>query len=84
MVMRMQGTIRGKQIELDRETGLPSGSVVTVNIEPRSLTLEEKRRMVDALCGTWAGDASILSIFAEIERQRSITMPRETSFDVAS
>lgn len=84
MLVTVQGTIRGKQIELERETGLPAGSIVTVNIQPRPLSLEEKRRLVDLLCGAWAGDATIPSIFAEIEQQRHTATPREVNFDVAS
>lgn len=48
------------------------------------MTLEEKRQMVDFLCGAWADDVSLKPIFAEIERQRTITMPREVNFQVAS
>ncbi len=75
--MQMQGIIRGKQIELEREAGFPSGLTVIVNIQPKPLTLEEKRRLVDSLCGAWADDSSLWPIFAEIERQRAITIPRE-------
>jgi hypothetical protein len=83
MGMQVQGVVYGKQIELDHETGLPQGAVVIVNIQPVSLTLEEKRRLVDSLCGVWKNDASIPSVFAEIERQRAMTVPRRVDFDVA-
>ena len=33
-MMQIQGIIRGKQIELEREVELPSGSAVIVNIQP--------------------------------------------------
>ncbi|MBI5653413.1 MAG: hypothetical protein HZC40_23655 [Chloroflexi bacterium] len=82
--MLIQGIVRGKQIELDREIGLPFGSVVMVDIQTKPLTLDEKRNLVDALCGAWASDASTLSIFVEIERQRAITPPREVNFDAPS
>ena len=84
MLVQMQGVIKGKQIELERETGLPSGSTVVVNIQPTSLTLEDRRQLVDLLCGAWADDASLRPIFAEIERQRTMTTPREVNFHVAS
>ncbi len=84
MELRMRGTIKGKRIELEQETGLPAGSIVTVNIQSKQLRLGEKRRRVSALCGAWSGDASIQPIFSEIERQRGMTLPREASFDVAS
>ena len=82
--MQIQGIIRGKQIELEREVKLPSGSAVIVIIQPKPLALEEKRRLVDLLCGAWADDASLWPIFAEIEHQRTNATPREVDFDVAS
>jgi len=84
MVVQMKGTVRGRRIDLEKETGLPAGSIVTVNITTKPLPLKEKRRLVDALCGAWSNDPSILPIFAEIERQRDLTLPREANFDVAS
>jgi hypothetical protein len=84
MVLQLHGIIKGKQIELERETGLPSGSAVVVRVEPKRLPLEEKRRLVDALCGVWANDASLKPLFAEIERLRAIASPREVSFNAAS
>ena len=84
MLTQIQGIIRGKRIELEREPELPTGSVVLVQIQPKPLTLEEKRRLADALCGAWADDPSIPSVFQEIERQRTLAAPREVSFDAAS
>lgn len=84
MALHLHGIIRGKQIELERETGIPSGSPVVVRVEPGGLSLEEKRRLVDALCGVWAGDNSIKNLFAEIERSRAVISPREINFDAAS
>ena len=84
MVLQLHGIIKGKQIELERETGLPSGSAVVVRVEPKRLPLEEKRRLADALCGVWANDASLKPLFAEIERLRAIASPREVSFNAAS
>jgi hypothetical protein len=57
---------------------------VTVNIQPKPLTLEEKQQLVDSLCGAWANDASLGPIFAEIERRRSETTPREVNFCASS
>ncbi len=84
MVLQLHGIVKGKQIELERETGLPSGSAVVVRVEPKRLPLEEKRRLVDALCGAWANDASVKTLFAEIERLRAIAPSREVSFNAAS
>ena len=85
MVVQLQGIVKGKQIELESETGLPSGSVVVVRVEPKRLLLEEKRRLVDILFGAWIDDdGSLKTLFAEIERSRDITPPREVNFDAAS
>ena len=45
--MQVQGVIHGKHIELERETELPGGSIVIVDIHPKPLNLDEKRRLVD-------------------------------------
>ena len=76
MVVQLHGIVKGKQIELESETGPPSGSVVVVRVEPKRLLLEEKRRLVDILFGAWADDNSLKTLFAEIERLRDITPPR--------
>ncbi len=84
MVLQIAGVVRGKRIELERETGLPAGSPVVVSIQPKALTLEEKRHLVDVLCGAWADDASLGPIQAEIERQRAGAAPRGADFDARS
>jgi hypothetical protein len=50
-----------------------------IGLQP--LSLEEKRTLLDDLCGAWAGDSTIGPIFAEIEQERRQTTPREVSFD---
>lgn len=84
MVLQLQGIVKGKRIELERETGLPSGSAVVVRVVPKRLPLEEKRRLVDVLSGVWANDSSLKTLFAEIEKSRDVTPPREVDFDAAS
>ncbi|MCW5852242.1 MAG: hypothetical protein KIT87_19365 [Anaerolineae bacterium] len=84
MTLQVLGTIDGKRIELERETGLPPGAQVLVVIHPRPLSLTEKRHLVDVLCGSWAGDSSLEPIFAEIEQQRAISDSREVDFSVSS
>lgn len=69
-VMRAQGVILGKTIELLHKTDLPDGLPVMVNICAESFSLSEKRKMVNELCGSWAGDSSFKSIFIEIENDR--------------
>lgn len=73
MALKLQGIVKGKQIELERETGLPLSSAVVVRVEPKRLLLEEKRRLVDAILGSWADDSSLKTIFAEIEKLRAVT-----------
>jgi hypothetical protein len=82
--VQVQGIIDGKLITLEHEIGLPPGQAVIVSVEPRSLTVDEKRRLVDELCGAWAEDSSIGTVFAEIEDERSAARPREVEFDVSS
>ena len=70
--MHLHGIIYGKRIELEEETDLPSGSSVIVDIRLKSLSVEEKQRLTDALCGAWANDPSLKTIFEEIERHRAL------------
>jgi len=82
--LQLRGIVHGKQIELEHETGLPAGSPIVVNLQPRPLTLEERRGLVDVLRGAWADDTSLASIFEEIERQRTLRVPRDVDFNAAS
>ena len=83
MLATIQGIVRGRHIELAQETGWPAGSTVIIDIRSAPLTLTEKRRRVDELCGVWAGDADVNAVFSEIEQARSVALPREADFDVA-
>jgi len=82
--MRTQGVITGRYIELLRETNFPDGLPVIVDIHPERLTLEERRRLIDKLCGSWAGDSSLSPIFTEIETDRHASGARKVNFDAAS
>ena len=82
--MQTQGVITGRYIELLHETDLPDGMSVIVDIRPKSFSLEEKRRMIDELCGSWAEDISLSRIFTEIKKHRCNSGPREVNFDAAS
>jgi hypothetical protein len=84
MEMQLHGTIDGKRIELEEETGLPDGSAVLVQIQLTDNDLETRRRMIEALCGAWADDPSLPGIFAEIERQRDQAGSRNIDFDAPS
>lgn len=48
--------------------------------QKRTLPVMEQHRAIDDLCGSWAADESIPTIFAEIEGQRMLSQPREVSF----
>jgi hypothetical protein len=76
-LLQIPGIVNGKSIELEQETGLPEGSQVMINILPVSLPLNEKLKLAESLCGTWAGDPSLDAIFAEIEQQRDAAITRK-------
>jgi len=82
--MQTQGIIIGRYIELLHETDLSDGLRVTVDIHSESLSLEEKLRLIDELCGSWAGDSSLNPIFTEIEYSRRNSKLREADFDAPS
>jgi hypothetical protein len=82
--MQVQGIVIGNYIKLLRETDFPDGQPVTVNIRPDSFSLEEKRRLLDELCGSWTDDSSIDPIFKEIEQHRRDSTPRKVNFDASS
>jgi len=83
MIRPQDGIIRGRRIELDHETGLPDGARVSVRVEPHPVPLEERRRLVADLCGAWSADDSIEAIFADIERTRAVSEPRQVNLDAA-
>ena len=82
--MQVQGVIHGQHVMLSRATGLPNGSAVMVAIRRMSLSLEEKRALIDRLCGAWAQDDSLSRIFEEIAAERHQSLAREVNFDVAA
>jgi hypothetical protein len=84
MELQLHGIIDGKHIELEQETGLPAGSPVLVQIQPTPLDLDTQRRLIEALCGAWADDPSIATVFADIERQRAKSTPRDVDYDASS
>lgn len=44
-------------------------------LQKSSLSLSQQRDLVDQLCGAWADDSSLLTIFTEIEQQRAVRQP---------
>lgn len=81
MVLRINGVVHGRRVELERETGLPDGANVTVSIESDPLPLKERRRRMRALCGAWSADESLHAVFAELAHERSVRAPREIDLD---
>ena len=81
MEMQVHGVIDGKHIELEQETGLPAGSSVLVQIQSAPPDLHAQREIIEALCGAWADDPSVLDIFADIQRERERAAPRNTDYD---
>ncbi len=82
--MQVQGIIRGNRLELYKETGLADGIPVIVDIKPMPLSLEEKRKLTDKLCGSWAEDKSLEPIFKKIGQQRHNSKAREANFEIPS
>lgn len=83
MTISAHGVIKGRQIKLDRKTGLPPGSRVQVRIKANSRTLEERRRLAARLFGSCADDPTFAAQVLELERQRHMSLPRQVRFDVA-
>jgi hypothetical protein len=84
MNMQLQGILTGRYIELPHELDFPDGQHVTVDIRPETFSPEEKRRLIDELCGSWASDSTLTDIFSEIESERHDNGTRKVNFDAAS
>ncbi|MBI4330772.1 MAG: hypothetical protein HY673_05795 [Chloroflexi bacterium] len=80
MTKILRGTLYDKRIELEGEPELPSGTMVTVKIEPEALSLEERRRLVRSTAGAWGSDPTIGKIFDRIIRERRKSRGREVAF----
>jgi hypothetical protein len=77
MSTTLTGTVHGRRIDLDSEAPIADGAPVTVHLEARRLTPEERRRIVIATAGSWRDDASLDTVFAELARRRRDTVPRQ-------
>ena len=68
----LKGTVHGRTIELDQESGLPDGQTVSVVLTPSPSGGDRLRRAF----GAWAGDAAELDEFLEgIRRDRKQDRP---------
>jgi hypothetical protein len=65
----LNGTIRGKVIELDREAGLPDGQAVTVTVAPLQQRRLPPGEGIRRSAGAWADDADELEKILEWNRQ---------------
>lgn len=81
MAITLSGVIHGRRIDLDQEVSLPDGAPVLVQIEPRELSLQERRHLVTTTAGSWGGDSSLDGIFEEIVRSRRDDLGRSALFD---
>jgi predicted DNA-binding antitoxin AbrB/MazE fold protein len=79
MVFTVKSKIEKGMIRLPKKVKIPEGTKVIVKIEP-ALKTGAKRKIITALCGAWADDATIAPIFEEIERERHVYHGREVSF----
>ena len=82
MHVRANGILRGDRIELDHPVDdLPDGSLVSLVLSPRGVSIDERHRLIDELCGTWASDASLAPIFEKITESRSDSLGRPINLD---
>lgn len=81
MAKVMKGVLYDKRIELEEDPGLPSGTIVAVKIEPKELSLKERRRLVRYTGGKWKDDISLGLIFDKIIEDRLISPGREVNLD---
>jgi hypothetical protein len=84
MTVTAEGTVRGRQVELDADSGLPDGARVRVILEASASTTPNKRERMAALFGICADDPTFTAALAEIERQRGRIPPRQVDIDAAS
>ena len=79
----LRGTVHGKTIELEAESGLPEGQQVTVTLQPAPQQQTVSETPLEALkraAGSWSDDPEGLDRFLEWNRQqrkinRSVTRP---------
>jgi len=76
----LRGTIHGKTIELEAESGLPEGQQVTVRLEPvpqEQTTPEDPLEALKRAAGGWSDDPEGLERFLEWNRQQRKLNRRE-------
>jgi len=83
MTITLKGVIEKHSIKLPEWVHLYDGTKVNVSIEVEE-SIEEKRKLAEKLCGSWADDPTIDQIFEEIEKARHSYSGREIEFNVSS
>jgi predicted DNA-binding antitoxin AbrB/MazE fold protein len=71
-------TVKG-MIRIPQKVKIPEGTKVIIKIEP-ALRSAEKRKIISSLCGAWSDDATIATIFEEIEYERHQYHGKEVRF----
>lgn len=65
MIITLRCAVEQHSIKLPDWVHLPEGTKVKVSIETE-ISKEDKKNLARELCGTWASDPSIDSIFEEV------------------
>jgi hypothetical protein len=74
----LRGTVHGKTIELEAESGLPDGQQVTVTLEPQQQMEDESSfEALKRAAGSWSDDPEGLDRFLEWNRQQRKINRRE-------
>ena len=76
----LRGTVHGKSIELEAESGLPEGQHVTVTLQPappQQTATESAREALQRAAGGWSDDPDGLDRFLEWNRQQRKINRRE-------
>jgi hypothetical protein len=84
MVVKLDGTVKGRVVELEGDTGLAPGTKACVSIEDATRSVAEIDALIAKTAGRWADRADLANVFEEIEYERTVFLPREVDFDSPS
>ncbi|OGW53350.1 MAG: hypothetical protein A2Y81_03525 [Nitrospirae bacterium RBG_13_43_8] len=56
--------------------------ILSLLLRQRKRSFEERKNIIESLCGSWSDDESIDVIFKEIDLQRHVYPGRKVDFDV--
>lgn len=83
MTITLRSEIEKHAIKLPEWVHIPEGTRVKVSIETE-IGKEDQRGLAKKLCGAWADDPSIDSIFKEIEKERHSYYGRGIDLDTSA